>query len=333
MSEELKRSLDLSSKQVDDFIAKLFSEAGQRDQDLWKASMHLLSAGGKRLRPFLVLTSCELVGGNPGKAIPLAAAIELVHNFTLVHDDIMDQDHLRRGVPTVHKLYGTPMAILAGDTLFAKAYEAALVAAEDVSPKRLLRSVEIITKTTIEICQGQALDMQFEQRSKVSEREYMEMIAKKTAALMVAASEIGAVVGGGTPREINRLRRAMMASGLAFQMVDDVLGLSADERRLGKPIGSDLREGKRTLITIHGLGRAGTMEKDLIFRALGNRDATFEEIREAVTLLTSLGAVDYVSAKAAAYNEKAKGELRKFPASPPRERLLDLLDYVVARDR
>jgi len=331
MSEELRRSLDASSKQVDDFIAKLFPETGQ--QDLYKASMHLLSAGGKRLRPFLVLTSCELVGGEPGKAIPLAAAIELIHNFTLVHDDIMDQDHLRRGVPTVHKLYGTPMAILAGDTLFAKAYEAALEAAEGVSPKRLLRAVEVMTNAIVEICQGQALDMMFEQRSKVSEREYMEMIAKKTAALMVAASEIGAIVGGGTPREINRLRKAMRASGLAFQMVDDVLGLSADERRLGKPVGSDLREGKRTLITIHGLNHAGMMEKELIFRALGNRDATSEEICDAVGILTSLGAIEYVSAKAEAYNKKAKTELRKFGASPPREQLLALIDYMVARDR
>lgn len=331
MSEGLRSSLDACSKQVDEFIGKLFPE--QRPQDLYKASTHLLSAGGKRLRPFLVLTCCELVGGDSRKAVPLAVAVELIHNFTLIHDDIMDQDDLRRGVPTVHKLYGTPMAVLAGDTLFAKAYESALGAAEGVSLKRLLEAFGVMTKATVQICEGQALDMAFEHRSKVTEREYLEMIEKKTATLLAAAATMGAIVGGGTPREVDRLGRAIRASGLAFQMVDDILGLTADEKTLGKPVGSDIREGKRTLITIYGLNHVGRTEKDLIFRALGNRDATTEEIGEAMRILTAVGAIAYVSAKAEVYNRRAKAELRKFRPSASRERLLELVDFVVERDR
>ncbi len=331
MIEKLRSSLDACSKQVDEFISRLLPE--ERQEGLYRASTHLLSAGGKRLRPFLVLTSCDLVGGDSSKAVPLAAAIELIHNFTLIHDDIMDQDELRRGVPTVHRLYGTPLAILAGDTLFAKAYESALIATEGVSLRRLLEAFEVMTKATVHICEGQALDMTFEHRSKVTEREYLEMIEKKTATLLAAAATIGGIVGGGTSREVKRLGRAMRASGLAFQMVDDILGLTADENTLGKPVGSDIREGKRTLITIHGLNHAGRTEKDLIFRALGNRDATAEEIDEAVSVLTSLGSVAYVSSKADAYNRKAKKELQKFSPSTPRELLLELLDYVVERDR
>ncbi len=331
MTEELRSMLDASSRQVDDFITKLFPDTV--NQELREASMHLLSAGGKRLRPFLVLTSCELVGGEPDKAVPFAAAIELVHNFTLIHDDIMDRDDLRRGVPTVHKIYGTPMAILAGDTLFAKAFEALLRASGDVPPRRLLKAIEAVTKATFEVCEGQALDMEFSQRLRVSEREYMRMIEKKTAALMVAASEVGAIVGGGTSQKINRLRRAMRAAGLAFQMVDDILGLSADERKLGKPVGSDIREGKRTLITIYGLNRATREEREVIFRALGNSDATPEEIREAVGVLTRLGAIEYVSSMAEVYRQRARSELKKFNICSPRERLLALIDYIVERDR
>ncbi|MEM3040783.1 MAG: polyprenyl synthetase family protein [Nitrososphaerota archaeon] len=331
MTEELKNRLDAAAKQVDSFIARLFPR--EMHQELHKASTHLLYAGGKRIRPFLVLASCELVGGNPEVAVPFAAAIELVHNFTLIHDDIIDRDKLRRGVATVHTLYGTPMAILAGDTLFAKAFESLMAAAGSVPPKRLLKAVDVMTKATIKVCEGQAMDMEFAHRLKVSEREYLMMIGKKTAALMVAASEMGAIVGGGTPLKVNRLRKAMEAAGLAFQMVDDILGLSADEQKLGKPVGSDIREGKRTLITIYGLNHAGRAERELIFRALGNSDATQEEIREAVDVLTRLGAINYVSLRAEAYRQKAKNELKKFSPSPVRESLLALVDYIVARDR
>jgi len=329
MSEELVKALNDSTKQVNDLLYELLPE--RYPKDLYKASRHLIDAGGKRVRPFLVLTCCELVGGNPLKAIPLAAAIELIHNFTLVHDDIMDQDRLRRGVPTVHVLYGVPLGINAGDMLFAKAYEAALRAQRNVKPGRLFKALDVITEATITVCEGQALDMAFEGKMKVTEREYMDMVAKKTAALLVASACVGAIAGGGKSYEVARLGRAVRASGLAFQMVDDILGLTADEKVLGKPVGSDIREGKRTLIVIHGLNHAKKLQSETILRALGNRNASLEEITKAVNTLKSLGSIDYVAAKAEAFNQRAKSELRIFPSSNACERLLTLFDYIVER--
>lgn len=332
MMVDLLAALNESSQRVNVLLDEML--LGQKPEELYKASRHLVEAGGKRLRPFIVLESCRLVGGDPEKALPMAAAVELIHNFTLVHDDIMDEDHLRRGVPTVHVLYGLPLAVNSGDMLFAKAYEAALRSySKGVSPRKILSALDVLTRATIAICEGQAMDMAFEERSEVSEEEYMEMIERKTAALLVASAEVGAIVGGGSSREIKRLGRALRASGLAFQIVDDVLGLTADEEVLGKPVGSDIREGKRTLIVFHGLKHVGKGQRETLLRALGNKDAAPEEIEAAINVLKSTESVDHAIRKAEALNRRAKRELEGFPPSEARGLLMSLIDYIVARDR
>jgi len=332
MTVDLLSALDESSKRVNAFLDEILS--GQKPEELYKASRHLVEAGGKRLRPFLVLESCRLVGGDPEKALPMAAAVELIHNFTLVHDDIMDEDHLRRGVPTVHTLYGLPTAINAGDMLFAKAYEAALRSySKGVPLRKILRALEVLTETTIAICEGQTMDMAFEKRNDVGEEEYMEMIEKKTTALLVASAEAGAIVGSGSTRDVKRLGRTMRASGLAFQVIDDVLGVTADEKVLGKPIGSDIREGKSTLIVLHSLKHAGKRQRETLLKALGNRGATPEEIKGAIEVLGSTGSIDYALRKAEALKRRARRELEGFPPSESRDLLMSLVDYIVSRDR
>lgn len=332
MTADLIAALNESTQRVNVLLDEMLS--GQRPEELYKGSRHLVEAGGKRLRPFITLESCKLVGGDPEKALPMAVAVELIHNFTLVHDDIMDMDHLRRGVPTVHVLYGVPLAINAGDMLFAKAYEAALRSCSRGVPlRKILSALEILTKTTIAICEGQTMDMAFEKRDDVGEEEYMVMIEKKTAALLVASAEAGAIVGGGSARQVRRLGRAMRASGLAFQIVDDVLGVTADEKVLGKPVGNDIREGKRTLILIHSLKHAGKRQRETLLKALGNRDATPEEIERAIETLKSTGSIDYALRKAGVLIRRAKRELEGFPPSETRDLLVALVDYIVARDR
>jgi len=332
MTTDLVAALNETAQRVNVFLGDMLSV--QRPEELYRGSRHLVEAGGKRLRPFIALESCKLVGGDAEKALPIAAAVELIHNFTLVHDDIMDMDHMRRGVPTVHVIYGIPLAINAGDLLFVKAYEAALRSySKDIPLRKILRALEVLTETTIAICEGQAMDMAFEKRDDVSEEEYMEMIEKKTAALLVASAEAGAIVGSGSVRDVRRLGRAMRASGLAFQIVDDVLGVTADEKVLGKPVGNDIREGKRTLIVLHSLKHAGKRQRETLLKALWNKDATPEEIENAIETLKSTGSIDYAIRKAGVLNRRAKRELEGFPPSETRDLLVTLVDYIVARDR
>lgn len=332
MSQELIRQLDEVSREVNQAIDSMFSDFLQ-PKNLYDASKHLIDAGGKRLRPFLVLKSCELVGGRREEALPVASAIEFIHNFTLIHDDIMDRDEKRRGVPTVHVLWGIPIALVAGDMLFAKAYGVIInsASAQKTSQKRILKVLDVVTKATISVCEGQALDMIFEGRKDVSEREYLDMIGRKTAALIEASTKSGSIIGGGKSLQVERLGNLGRYAGLAFQIVDDVLGLTADEKVLGKPVGNDLREGKRTIILIHALAKADGNQRKQILSVIGNREASQDKVKEVMKLIQSLGSVDYAVKKADDYVEKAKNQLSSFPSSPAKEILLSLCDYITSR--
>jgi geranylgeranyl diphosphate synthase type I len=332
VSEKLLKDLSAVSKEVNQAINELFDDRLEPTK-LYDASKHLIEAGGKRLRPFLVLKACELVGGYREDALPMAAAVELLHTFTLVHDDIMDSDNKRRGKPTVHTLWGIPIAISAGDMLYAKAYEAVLSSLQSskVTLRRILKILSLITEATISICEGQALDIIFEKRELISEEEYFTMITKKTAGLLETSTKVGAIAGGGKAIQVRRLGRYAYYSGLAFQLIDDYLGIIADEKVLGKPVGSDIREGKRTLILIHALNHATETERKLMHSVLGHKDATSTEIKEVSRIIHSLGSLDYAYKKAEQLVAKAKRQLSPFPPSQIKETLLNLADYILSR--
>lgn len=332
MSQKMLKDLSAASKEVNQAISKLFDDRLEPTK-LYDASKHLIEAGGKRLRPFLVLKACELVGGNREDALPMATAVELLHTFTLVHDDIMDSDDKRRGKPTVHTLWGIPIAISAGDMLYAKAYEAVLssLKSSKVSRRRILKILSLITEATISICEGQALDIIFEKRELISEEEYFTMITKKTAGLLETSTKIGAIVGGGKAAQVRLLGQYAYYSGLAFQVIDDYLGITADEKILGKPVGSDIREGKRTLILIHALNHATETERKQMYSVLGHEDATPTEIEEVSQIIHSLGSLDYAYKKAEQLVVKAKRQLSPFPSSQTKETLLNLADYILSR--
>jgi len=231
-------------------------------QKLQDASKHLIKAGGKKIRPSLVLLSSEAVGGRMEGALKTAAAVELIHTFSLIHDDIMDEDEMRRGKPSVHTLWGEPMAILAGDILFSLAFE--LVAQthdEDIPSKRVIRALNTVVDACIKICEGQACDMGFENKFDVKESEYMNMIYKKTAALIAAATKSGAILGGGTEEQIEAFQEYGRLIGMAFQIQDDYLDVVSDEEHIGKPVGSDIMEGKMTLMVVHTLSSASKQDK------------------------------------------------------------------------
>jgi geranylgeranyl diphosphate synthase type I len=321
-----------SAEKVNRFIQKIV-DIEDEPKLLYRASRQIIDAGGKRLRPFLVLKSCKLVKGREEDAIPTAAALELLHTFTLIHDDIMDQDEKRRGVPTVHTQWGVPIAIVAGDLLFAKVYEAItnFTDTKHVAPKRILQVLKEISEATITLCEGQTRDMMFESKETVSEEEYFEMIKGKTAALFETSARCGGILGGATKSQVKRLGEFGHYSGIAFQVIDDILGLTADEKVLKKPVGNDVREGKRTLIVVYALEKASESQRKRILETLGNKDASPERIRETIKLIESLGAIDYAKQLAEEYIERAKKALASFPASEDREDLISLSDLIFAR--
>jgi geranylgeranyl diphosphate synthase, type I len=321
-----------SAEKVNCFIEKVV-DVESEPQVLYRAARHIIDAGGKRLRPFLVMKSCKLVGGREEDALPTAASLEMLHTFTLLHDDIMDQDEKRRGVPSVHTKWGVPIAIVAGDLLFAKVYEAITkhTDTKHVKPKRILQVIKEISEATVILCEGQTRDMMFEDMETVSKAEYFKMIEGKTAALFETSARCGGLVGGATKSQIKRLGEFGHYAGIAFQVIDDILALTADEKVLKKPVGNDIREGKRTLMVVYALEKASKSQRRQILETLGNKDASPEQIRATIELTDSLGAIDYAKKLADKYIKKAKKALAKFPASEDREDLISLADLIFAR--
>ena len=329
---DLSTRITESAKKVNCFIEQVVDSESEPTV-LYGAARHIIDAGGKRLRPFLVMKSCKMVGGKEEDALPTAAALEMLHTFTLLHDDIMDQDEKRRGVPSVHTKWGEPVAIVAGDLLFAKVYEAITkhTDTKSVKPKRILQVIQEVSEATIVLCEGQTRDMMFEEMETVSEAEYFKMIEGKTAALFETSARCGGLLGGANKSQVKRLGEFGLYAGIAFQVIDDVLALTADEKVLKKPVGNDIREGKRTLIVVRALENASKSQRQQILGTLGNKDASPEQIQKTIELIDSLGAIKYAKKLADKYIKKAKKALNRFPDSEDKEDLLSLADLIFAR--
>ncbi len=309
------------SVHVDAAIGELLPVA--HPEELYKASRYLVDAGGKRLRPAVLILAAEATGSNIKSVLPAAVAVELVHNFTLIHDDIMDRDDIRRGRPAVHMIWGEAGAILAGDTLYSKAFE--IMSKVENEPVRILKCMDVLSKTCTEICEGQWLDMDFEKREKVSKAEYIEMVEKKTSVLYAASAKIGGILGGASDELAEALSEYGRLIGIGFQMYDDVLDMVTSEEVLGKVRGSDLMEGKYTLIVIDAF------EKDVKLDIFGKGKATQEETDEAVQILTECGSIDYVKNLAISYINEGKEKLDVLRDCPEKELLLQIADYMISR--
>ncbi len=280
------------------------------------------------------MKSCEIVGGDPELAVPFAAGLEILHNFTLIHDDIMDNDSLRRGAPTVHSKWGIPVAIASGDLLFAKVYQAMYSSyfSGSISGDRTLKAIRTVTEATIRTCEGQVLDISYPNTKDVSLDDYIFMVGGKTSALFKACAEIGAIIGGGTPADIKRLGSFAWDAGISFQIVDDMLGSTGDEVTLGKPVGSDLREGKKTLIVIYALNNSTPSERIAILNVLGDENASSKDINKAKKVLIEIGAINYAKEKSAKYIKRAKQNLEMYPDVQARNDLVELVEYFSSRE-
>ena len=299
--------------------------------NLQEASIYLTKAGGKMLRPALSLITAEAVGGQKENALKAGSAIELIHTFSLIHDDIMDDDDMRRGMPSVHKVWGEDVAILAGDTLFSKAFETIINSDKELtSHAQINNALAAVADACVKICEGQALDMGFENRFDVTEDEYMEMIFKKTGALIAAATKVGAIMGGASDEVIDAMYEYGRLIGLAFQIQDDYLDLASDEETLGKPIGSDIGKGKMTIIAINGLSSAGD-DSEKLLEILKDENNSQADIDLAIEILTKCGAIEYARNLAQDSVDQAKEVLEILPDSSSKQVLSDIADFVLER--
>ncbi|MGC8873894.1 MAG: polyprenyl synthetase family protein [Chloroflexia bacterium] len=301
----------------------------------WKDAAFRPVAGrtGKRLRPLLCLLATEAVGGTWQRALPAAAAVELLHNFTLIHDDIEDRSPLRRGRPTVWSVWGIPQAINAGDGLFVLARMALFRLREQgFSPETVLQAIALLDGAILRICEGQYLDLSFEGDTEVSEAAYAEMIAAKTAALIEVAMHLGALVGGGADREISALRRYATALGLAFQVQDDLLGVWGKEEETGKPAAADLYNRKLGLPVIHALAHAPAPERAELAQAYrGEAPLDARTVQRLLEILEGAGSRRYTEDVAAAYYARALAALADLPDSPARRALEEIASLLLGR--
>lgn len=227
-------------------------EFPQEPARLYEPIEYILALGGKRMRPILALMGCDLFGGKIDDALSSAMGIEVFHNFTLVHDDIMDVAPLRRGKATVHEKWNTNIGILSGDAMLVRAYQLIAQAPAAQMPQIL----DIFSKTALEVCEGQQYDMDFESRNDVKIEEYLEMIRLKTAVLLGAALKIGALVGGASEEDAQHLYQFGEHLGIAFQLQDDILDVYADQTKFGKQVGGDIIANKKTYLLITAMQRA-----------------------------------------------------------------------------
>jgi geranylgeranyl diphosphate synthase type I len=326
----ITEKLAKNARKIDSFILNLFQD--KKPEILYDASIHLIVSGGKRLRPYLTVKACETVGGDSQNAVPYAAALEILHVFTLIHDDIMDNDPVRRGVPTVHTKWNIPVAICSGDLLFAKVFEIMTkYAPENLDPDKIKLCIEKAASGTIQICEGQIRDVIFPNTENVNEEEYLLMVGGKTAALFKTCAEIGAIIGSGDIEQVKILGNFAWDAGIAFQLIDDYLGATANEEQLGKPLYSDLREGKKTLILIDAQKKSSNKQKNILNRVIGNENVEKKEVEEAVKILNDIGSIEYTLKKAKEYAENAKEKLKPLPESSSKKELLDLVDYFIKR--
>jgi len=301
----------------------------QKPKSLYEPCNYIIKSEGKRLRPFLVMLSALAVNAKISSVSHAAIAVELLHNFTLVHDDIMDNADKRRGRATLHIKYNTNTAILAGDNLIALAYKSLLKDCKHSTND----IVNDFTQGIIEVCEGQSLDTDFEKRKKVTLDEYVVMIQKKTAALAETCCSIGARLGNGSKSEITSLRKYGKYIGLAFQIQDDLLDIMADEKELGKKIGGDLIEGKKTYLLLSALGKAKGKDKQLLQKVIDNNGIRKNQVNIYKNLYVKLGVIEDASEEVYKYTSLALSQLKNIPNEKAKLTLEWLANYLTNRKK
>ncbi|MCI0350941.1 MAG: polyprenyl synthetase family protein [Acidobacteriales bacterium] len=286
---------------------------------------HLRAGGGKRIRPALLLLSAKLFDYQGRGAIRLGAVVEIIHTATLVHDDIIDEAQIRRGRPAANTQWGNAKCVLAGDWLYMQAFKIAV-------QERNFRILDVLIELTQQMVEGELLQIEKLGRC-ISLDEHLDLIYRKTACLFSVCMRLGAVLAGASEEEEKRLGEYGRSLGMAFQIVDDVLDLTASEEVLGKPVASDLREGKATMAVIHALERCTAQEYALIETVLRERAFQSVSLQQILQLLQRYESVEFATARANDYAEAARKAICSFPDSEIKRALLWAPDFVVAREK
>jgi len=286
---------------------------------------YLRGGGGKRIRPALLLLSSKLFNYSGRSVIRLGAVVEIIHTATLVHDDIIDEAETRRGRASANTQWGNSKCVLAGDWLYMQSFKIAV-------QERNFRVLDTLIDLTQAMVEGELLQM--EKLGKlITAGEHFDLIFRKTACLFSVCMRLGAIVSGASPEEEEKLASYGRNVGLAFQIVDDVLDLTASERVLGKPVGSDLREGKVTLAVIHALERCSKGERAMIETVLRERAFRSVTLEQVLDILARYGSLDYATARASEYAQAARDNLAGFPDSEIKRALLWVPEFVVEREK
>ena len=291
-----------------------------------RLASHLVSAGGKRLRPLLTLAAARLCGHEGRRHIGLAACVEFIHTATLLHDDVVDESELRRGQASANALFGNKASVLVGDFLFARAFS---LMVEDGS----LDVLRILCAASATIAEGEVLQLTIQNDLSADEATYLQVIEGKTAALFAAAAEVGAVVAGRPAAERAALRAYGHNLGVAFQLVDDALDYAADQAALGKTVGDDFREGKVTLPVLLAHAAGDEAERAFWHRTIEAREQADGDLDHAIALLAKHGAIAATIARARDYAGRAREGLAPFPDGPIRRALADVVEFCVSRAR
>ena len=327
----IRDELESNASMITDFIRSYLQG---EPKELYEASEHYIVSGGKRLRPFMTIKSCEMLGGNSKRALPPAAAVEMIHNFSLVHDDIMDNDEMRHNIPTVHNYYGTPLAILSGDILFSKAFKLLVAEGRKVghSENAISEMVARLSNACIYVCEGQATDVGMTlNRRFSSESHYLNMIGKKTAALFEVSCALGALSAAESDnKDIENLSSFGRNVGIAFQLIDDLIGIVGDPKLTGKSVGNDIREGKKTYPILLALRNAKGNERNKIFKVFGKNSST-ADLKAAVRTISSIGIERQVKKAAKSHIDRAIKSIEQYSYSYAKEVLVSSANFIVER--
>ena len=295
---------------------------------LYAPGEYFLTIGGKRIRPVMCMMGNELFSDIHPDAFVVARAIELFHNFTLVHDDMMDEANLRRGMPTVHTKYDSNTALLVGDVMLIRAYEFL----QNVQPSYLPKILKIFNKTAREVCEGQQLDMDFSKMEQVNMEQYIHMITLKTSVLLAASLEIGAIIGGASESNCHHLYEFGKKVGIAFQIQDDYLDAYGDAAIFGKEPGGDIKQNKKTFLLLHALSVADKEQSEALELLLKNDDA--QKVDKVLAIFNECGVGAWAENLKAKYLQEAFGHLESIAVVSARKQpLIDLANYLMIRNK
>ena len=294
------------------------------------AATHILGAGGKRIRPSLMMTVYKAVGGvDINKAVWIAVALELIHNWTLIHDDIIDKSDMRRGVSTVHKRWNETVAILSGDMLNNLAYRMITQSGWDEST--IKKVLEEIAVASMEVIDGELLDVEFEGTTYLTEQDYFKMIRKKTGSLFSASARIGAILGTRDEHVINAMEKYGQMIGLAFQVQDDLLDITGNTNDFGKEIGKDIKEGKKTLMVIHALNTAAVTDAKKLKTILSTDITSATQIQEAMKIMQEAGSIDHACQMLTRFAQEASEQLKAITHTRYSVALEELASFITTR--